>query len=166
MIVAGPGIPQGTTIANPALSANSITLSAAATTSVTTTLTVTSALLTPAGFIGVAVREVKQANQYITDGPVPIFGAYTQGQTCDSLERGSCSVLVRVTTGIAPWGQVYLRVALNPAVPGGVIGGFEAQPDTGVAGYNTIALNNVQFTTGLADSNGVAEISLLTRNNA
>ena len=166
MPIIGAGIPLGATIATIA-SANSITISAAATASATVTLTVTSPLLIPSNFIGVAVREVKQATQYITDGPTPVFGQYLQGQSCDALERGSCSVLVRVTTGIAPWGQVYLRVALNSAIPAGVVGGFESQADAaGGTGFNTIALPATQFTTGVVDSNGVAEITLRTRNQA
>jgi hypothetical protein len=170
-LIVGPGIPSGATIAS-IVSATSITLSAAATASATITMTVLSPLLVPSNFIGVAVREVKTAETYYTDGnppgaTSPVFGYYYQGQSCDGLERGSCSVLVRVGTGIAPWGQVYLRVALNSAIPAGVVGGFEAQADaSGTTGFNTIALPTTQFTTGVLDSNNVAEISMLTRNRA
>lgn len=170
MGLVGPGLASGTTIATIA-SATSITISAAANASATVTLTALSTLLTTANYMGVGVREVKTAEVYYTDGNPPgsnpAFGFYYQGQSCDVLMRGSCSAVARVVTGIAPWSQVYLRVALNPAIPAGVVGGFESQADAGqTAGFNTIALPGTQFYSGVVDSNNVTEITMRFRNNA
>jgi len=164
MQVVGPGLPSGATIATIA-SSTSITISAAATASATITMSVLSALVTPSNFIGVAVREVKTNTTTYNSSPSN-FGRYNQGQECDALERGSCVVSVPVATGLAVYGQVYLRVGLNTAIPAGVIGGFESAADlSGTTGYNTIALTGVQWTTGVLDSNNVAEITLKSRNN-
>ena len=74
------------------------------------------------------------------------------GGTGNVLRRGYISVKVNNGTA-AQYGQVYIRVALNVAIPAGVIGGVEAVAD----GTNTVAID-AQFMCA-ADSNGNAEIS-------
>jgi len=108
---------------------------------------------TAAEFIGVAVREVKQATDYYSPA-----GSYLPGQPCDVLLRGAVCVEVHNGTPKAG-GKAYLRIAENAAYPNGVIGGFEAAAD----GANTLELLNVRFTTGNMDGNNVAEITILTR---
>jgi hypothetical protein len=109
---------------------------------------------TAAQFVGVAVREVKQATDYMNQGDV----VYRPGEPADVLKRGD--VCVKVNNGIpTAGGTLYIRIAANATIPAGVIGGFEAVAD----GANTIALTNAAFSTGNMDSNNVAEITILTR---
>lgn len=109
---------------------------------------------TAANFVGIAIREVKQATDYFSPA-----GSYLPGQPCDALLRGA--VCVQVHNG-APsvGGKVYIRIAENPAFPDGVVGGIEAAAD----GSHTIELTNARFASGNMDGNNVAEITILTRN--
>jgi hypothetical protein len=111
---------------------------------------------TAATFAGIAVREVKQTTDYINSQ-----GYYTPGQPCDVAHRGSLTVKCNVGTPSAG-GSVYVRTVANGAIPAGVVGGFEAAAD----GTNSIKLNNVQWRTGKIDANKVAEVTILSRNNA
>lgn len=109
---------------------------------------------TAAEFVGVAVREVKQAISY-TDAS----NAYEENERCDVISRGTVNIKVNNGTPTAG-GKVYIRTAENEAIPSGVVGEFEAAADTG----KTIELTNAIFTTGKVDANGIAEITLLSRN--
>jgi len=111
-------------------------------------------VMTAAKLAGIAVREVKQATAYAAAA----VGNYAPGQPCDVLQQGSIVVTCNVGNPAAG-GAVYLRIAANGAIPAGVVGGFEAAAD----GANTVALTNVQWSTGVKDANGVAEITILQR---
>lgn len=111
-------------------------------------------------FVGVAVREVKTNLGYAL-GTLGQLGNYPQGTWADALERGSCMVQCNVGVPVVG-GAVYLRTALNGAIPAGVIGGFEASAD----GANTIQITNAEWTTGYKDSNNISEITLRIRNSA
>jgi hypothetical protein len=91
----------------------------------------------------------------------PQNGGYAPGTLCEAAERGSIPVVINVGTPQSQ-GQVYMRVALNGAIPAGVIGGLEAAAD----GANTVALPGVVFRTGVLDANNVAEITLKSRSAA
>ncbi|MCM3141667.1 hypothetical protein [Brevibacillus sp. MER 51] len=110
---------------------------------------------TAVAFAGVAVREVKQTTDYFTSQ-----GSYKPGQPCDVIERGSVTVVCNAGTPTAG-GDVYVRIAVNAAIPTGVVGGFEAAAD----GTNTVKLTGVKWKTGKIDPNKVAEITILSRNN-
>ena len=56
---------------------------------------------------------------------------------------------------------VYIRTKKNESFPNAVVGGFEAAEDT----TNSVKLSNVQWK-GMADANGVAELRILTIQNA
>lgn len=115
---------------------------------------------TAAKFAGVAIREVKTNLSYTSLGNngTPQIGSYAANEQCEVIERSS--VLVKINVGTpASQGGVYVRIALNGAIPAGVVGGFEAAAD----GANTILLTNVVFRTGVLDANGMAEITLLAR---
>ena len=74
--------------------------------------------------------------------------------------RGSINVKCpRSTPSLG--GAVYVRTAVNDSFPGCVVGGFEAEADSG----KTQLLGNCQWG-GTADANGVAELIILTRSNA
>ncbi len=104
-------------------------------------------------FVGVAVREVKQQTDFYE-----VSGIYNKGEPTDVLLRGSVTVEIKNGTPKAQ-GIVYIRTALNSSYPNSEIGDFEAAAD----GINTVELKNVKFTTGQIDGNGVAEITILTR---
>ena len=103
---------------------------------------------TAAAFVGVASRQVKSALFYLEQN----VGSYVQ--------RGCINV--RCNVGVPKLdGQVYVRVTANEAVPAGVVGGFEAVADAA----NTVELTNCRWA-GPADANGVAELRILTMNQA
>lgn len=106
---------------------------------------------------GIAIREVKQATDYMANPGTP--GAeYAPGQIADLMERGSITVVCqRGTPGAGS--AVYLRTETNSAYPNAVIGGFEASSD----GSNTVKLSNMLWKTGNMDVNNVAELTILTR---
>ncbi len=104
-------------------------------------------------FAGVAMRKIKGATQYLSQNRA----FYTGQEPVDVLERGGVTVNCNVGTPTIG-GPVYIRVAANASIPSGVVGGFEAAAD----GTNTILLTNAKWST-LKDANGVAELTILTR---
>ena len=162
--VTGPGVAAGTTVSS--ISGTTVGLSVATTGSQTgvTLNFLGAALASTSGFAGIFARNVKVDTQYPLTGVVQPGGSYQPGQLADVCERGSVAVQLRVYS-VTPvsGGQVFVRVALNPSVPAGVIGGIETAAD----GPNTIALPTsiVVFKTGAIDANGRTEITLKTRNN-
>lgn len=113
---------------------------------------------TAAQFVGVAARELKSALNYLEQGA----GAYAPKDAVPVFMRGC--VNVRCQNGTPKLGgAVYVRVAANASLPNAVVGGFEAAADSTAA--NTVQLTNCQWA-GPADTNGVAELRILTVNNA
>lgn len=108
------------------------------------------------GFLGVAVREVKSAIDFMNQNE----GAYRPGEAIPVMKRGCVNVICQAGTPAAG-GAVYVRTKVNGANPNAVVGGFEAAEDAG----NNVALPNAQWK-GSADANGVAELRLLTITNA
>lgn len=107
-------------------------------------------------FVGVALTGIKSAVSYTNQN----IGKYEPNDPVAVMKRGCC--LVKCNNGSpALAGDVYVRIALNESVPNGVIGGFEALPDSD----KTIKLTNVQWKTP-KDANGVAEIRILSCNKA
>lgn len=106
-----------------------------------------------ADFVGVAVREVKQAISY-TDSAT----FYEENERCDVLTRGTVTIKVNNGTPTAG-GKVYIRTVANSSIPKGVVGKFEAVADS----TNTVEITNAKFTTGIVDANGMAEITILER---
>lgn len=111
---------------------------------------------TAAQFVGVACREIKTSLNYLEQGA----GAYAPTEAVPVFQRGSINV--KCQKG-APklGGKVYVRVKANVSYPTAVVGGFEAEEDT----TNTVELTNCQWA-GAADANGIAELRILTMNNA
>ena len=103
---------------------------------------------------GIAIREVVQANQFNPQAN----SDYVDGQACDVLVRGNCTVKCQRGTPV-PGTAVYVRVAENASYPGCVIGGFEASSDS----TNTIQVSNIEWTTGVIDSNLITEVTVKTR---
>ena len=94
--------------------------------------------------IGFAVRRLGQPRTDYADG-----WYYEAGDTVDVLLRGSMSVALEDATGIAPLGAVYV----DPAT-----GKLYAATATG-----RLAVPNAKFGTGAADTNKVAEITVVER---
>jgi hypothetical protein len=156
MSVIGPGVAPGSSVT--AVGASSLTLSIATTTSVTSTFNLTSPWLVSAGFGGIALREVKTASGYVSSTGL---GAYAIGAQVDVLTKGSVSVVAPIS-GIQPFGLVYLQIAVDVSAPQQPVGSYQSAPD----GAYTILLPNTQWSEGLIDSNGVAEITILVPNLA
>lgn len=104
-------------------------------------------------FLGVAGKEIKSALTYLDQS----VGAYAQGEPVSVFMRGSINVKCQRSTP-SLGGAVYVRTAENESYPGCVVGGFEAEADSG----KTQMLGDVQWG-GPADANGIAELVLLKR---
>lgn len=113
---------------------------------------------TAALFVGIAGFEIKTALTYLEQSA----GQYAPGEAVPTFQRGAINVICQKGTPKLG-GKVYLRVAANEAAPSAVVGGLEAEPDSTAA--NTVELTNCQWA-GTADPNGVAELRILTMNNA
>lgn len=107
-------------------------------------------------FVGIAAREIKSALGYLDQNK----GEFAPNEAVSVFKRGCINVLNHVGTP-ALGGKVYVRIKANEAVPTGVVGGFEASADS----TNTVELTNCRWH-GAADANGVAEIRILSCNNA
>lgn len=103
---------------------------------------------------GVAVREVVQANTYDPQSNPD----YVNGQLCDVMVRGNCTVKCQRGTPTAG-AAVYVRITENASYPDAVVGGFEASSDS----TNSVQVTNIEWTTGIVDANGMAEITIKTR---
>ena len=107
-------------------------------------------------FVGVAAREIKSVLNYLDQG----VGTYAPGEAVSVFQRGAINV--KCGNGTPKLGgKVFVRVAENASIPTAVVGGFEAQAD----GANAVELTNCQWA-GPADANGIAELRILTMNNA
>ena len=111
---------------------------------------------TAALFVGIAGYEVKSAISYLEQ----TNGQYAVGEPVSVFQRGAINVKCQKGTPTLG-GSVYLRVTANGTYPTAVVGGLEAEADS----TNTVQLTNCQWA-GPADSNGVAELRILTMNNA
>lgn len=107
-------------------------------------------------FVGVAVREVKSALDFLNQNE----GVYRPGEPVAVIKRGCVNVVCQKGTPKAG-GAVHMRIAENEAYPNAAAGGFEAEAD----GENTVQLTNCQWK-GRADANGIAELRILTIINA
>lgn len=109
-------------------------------------------------FVGVAARELKSSLTYLDQST----GAYTPGEAVSVFQRGSINVKCQKGTPKLG-GDVYVRVVASDAAPTAVLGGFEAEADS--TSSNTVKLTNCKWA-GPADANGVAELRILTMQNA
>lgn len=109
---------------------------------------------TAAQIAGIAVREVVQANTFDPQSN-PDYMAETP---CDVMVRGNCTV--KCQRGTPKSGDaVYVRVKANATYQDAVVGGLEATADVA----NTVQVTNIEWTTGVMDANGMAEITIKTR---
>ena len=110
---------------------------------------------TAANFAGIAVGEVKQMTSY---GNVSSAGQYDPTQPCDILERGSTPVTVADGTPAAG-ASVYICTVAGGSI---AVGDFVCA--TNPTGGGTAVAINAKWTTGKVDANGVAEVTLTSRN--
>ena len=111
---------------------------------------------TAAKFVGVAAREVKSSLNYLNQGR----GEYTPTEAVPVFQRGSINVFCQRGTAKLG-GKVYVRTTENGSFSTAIVGGFEAEDDSG----NVVELTNCQWA-GPADAKGIAELRILTMNNA
>lgn len=112
---------------------------------------------TAADVAGIAIREVVQANTFNPQSNPD----YMKDTPCDVLTRGNCTVKCQRGTPVSG-AAVYVRIAANATYPDAVVGGFEATADS----TNTIQVTNIEWTTGVMDSNNMAEVTVKSRAKA
>jgi hypothetical protein len=85
---------------------------------------------TAAKFAGIAVRNVKTQLVYsaLSNVQTTLIGQYAQGNIAEALERGSVTVKINNGTPVSQ-NPVYIRTALDAAIPAGLVGGLEAVTD-------------------------------------
>lgn len=109
---------------------------------------------TAAAVAGIAVREVVQANTFDPQSNPD----YVANAPCDVMVRGNCTVKCQRGTPEAG-AAVYVRITANVNYPNAEVGGFEASAD----GANTVQVTNIEWTTGVVDADGNAEVTIKTR---
>ena len=113
---------------------------------------------TAGDFVGVASREIKSSLNYLDQG----VGGYAPGEAVGVFQRGCINV--KCQNGTPELGApVYVRVTADAAIPTAAVGGFEAVAATTAA--DSVLLENCQWA-GPADANGIAEIRIMTIQNA
>lgn len=110
---------------------------------------------TVAAFAGVAGAEIKTALTYLTQQE----GQYAPGEPVSVFQRGSINVKAYGTPALG--GTVYVRTAASGTYSTEPVGAFTATNESG----STVALTNCQWG-GPADANGIAELVILTKQNA
>lgn len=116
---------------------------------------------TAAKFAGVAGFEIKSALTYLDQQA----GQYAVGEPVSVFQRGSINV--KCTGGTpAVGGAVYILAAESEQgdLTNAAVGDFVASADS-TTGANTVQLTNCQWG-GPADANGIAELVILTKQNA
>ena len=103
---------------------------------------------------GIAVREVVQANVYNPQSNPD----YLDGTPADVMVRGNCIVKCQKGTPAA-CSSVYVRITADDTHPEYLVGGFEAADD----GAKTVQIPNIEWTTGVMDSNLACEVTVKTR---
>lgn len=106
---------------------------------------------------GIAVRIVKQALSFFDSNTV----YYYPKQTCDVMNEGQMTVRCSYGAPTAG-GDVYIRVAANPAQPASFVGDFTAAAD----GANTVLIPNLKWMTEQLDANSIAELTTVRQLNA
>ncbi len=109
---------------------------------------------TAADVAGIAVREVVQANVYNPQSNPD----YLDGTPADVMVRGNCIVKCQKGTPAAG-SAVYVRTVADSDHPEYLVGGFEAAADAG----KTVQVTNIEWTTGVMDSNLACEVTVKTR---
>lgn len=100
--------------------------------------------------IGIAVRRIGQPH---SDDP---YGwSYAPGETVDVLLRGSIAVELADSSSIAARGKVYVHNGNGDKPAGSIV----CAEDAG----NTVTVPNAVFSTGVCDSNKIAEVTILAR---
>lgn len=103
---------------------------------------------------GIAVREVVQANVYNPQSNPD----YLNGTPADVMVRGNC--IVKCQKGTPKAGnEVYVRITADDTHPEYLVGGFEAVADDA----KTVKVTNIEWTTGVMDSNLACEVTVKTR---
>lgn len=103
-------------------------------------------------FIGLAVRNIGQPKVDSNDGFY-----YVPGEVVDVLTRGTLMVVLEDVSGLAARGTVYF----NPST--GMLTAASSHTPAGGSAVSHIALTNMKFGNGKADTDKVTEVTVLTR---
>lgn len=117
--------------------------------------------------IGIAVSNVNINPTYNVNGSQEVNtpgGYYTPGQMMDGLVQGTINVVCQNGTPVAG-GAVYVRTALNPAIPSAVVGGLEAAVDPNPVTGTTISTTGGSATATVSSATGLAVGQLVTSTN-
>jgi hypothetical protein len=120
-----------------------------------------SGTVTAATPMGIAPSNVNVNPTYSITGSNDVLtpgGMYLPGSIMDGLVQGTINVSCNNGTPTAG-GNVYIRVALNGAIPLGIVGDLEAVAD----GSNTVLLTNFKWKTGFLEVDLTAQVTILAR---
>ena len=160
--VSGPGITAGTLVT--VVSGTTITIGTAASGAETAQLFsfyAAGVAIVHGTALGIAAANTNTNFSFPMAGTLGAMtegGKFSPGQIADVLTQGTMNVACNVGTPTAG-GLVYIRVALNVAIPAGVVGGFEAAADGG----NTVVIDCMKWKTGVLSSDGTAQVTIPTR---
>jgi len=146
---------------NPIVFGETLTLNSDNTYSSIKSFVAASGTVTAGMALGIAASNVNINPAYNTQGSAGANtpgGKYNQGEICDALLQGTVNVYCANGTPVAG-GNVYLRTALNGAIPNGVIGSLEAAADGG----NSVLLTNLKWSTGYLETDGTCQVTILAR---
>jgi len=107
--------------------------------------------------IGIAVSNVNINPTYNTAGTDDVLtpgGVYLPGSIMDGLVQGTINVSCNNGTPTAG-GPVYIRTALNGAIPAGVVGGLEAQADPNPVTTATLTTTSGSATATVSSGTGI-----------
>lgn len=113
-------------------------------------------------FAGIAQRNVKTNLSYSTLGNVgaPSFGQFAPGSMGEAMEQGSITVVCNNGQPVAS-NAIYIRVALDAAIPAGVVGGVEAVADPNPVTTNLTTTNGSASAT-VASATGITVGMIVT----
>jgi len=111
--------------------------------------------------VGIATSNININSTYNVQGTNDVLtpgGQYLPASMCDLLVQGTINVYCPNGTPTAG-SAVYIRVALNGAIPNGVVGSLEAAADGG----NSVLYPNFKWKTGFLEVDGTAQVTILSR---
>jgi len=112
---------------------------------------------TLAKFAGIAVREVKQATDFYA-----AMGVYKAKEAMDVIERGNVAVTCVEGTPDPTKGVYVCTVSATNTLPGDLV---SVAVPAGTSAGTTIQLTNCRWVGVDTDSNKVAELAIVSRNN-
>jgi hypothetical protein len=117
--------------------------------------------------LGIATSNVLINSTYNSQGSGGVNtggGTFLQGSICDALLQGTINVFCQNGSPNAQ-GSVYLRTAVNAAIPSAVVGGFEAVVDPNPVSAPTISTTNLSTAATVSSATGITAGMLVASAN-